>query len=314
MLPRDVGNGSQVSESPYPVVVGVDGSFTAIRAARWAASVAECFAAPLLIVYAEPPFGRGSSDDIADHRAAEAIVQRESAEAILGSAEHAVRGHLKDLRITTARVDGPADRALVDLSRSARLIVLGSDEMTFGTAILIGSTTTAVATHATCPVVAWRGDVTAATRLPIVLGVDHDHGSRVAVTAAFELAHRLDVGMLAVHASSTRRPAGEVALPYMIDWHQVERDARKHLSEVISPWVKRYPDVEVSSIVEADKPSRVLLRCSQDAQLIVIGSRGRGLLAGALLGSTGLNLLHHSEVPVMICRSAETDDYSTDHP
>jgi nucleotide-binding universal stress UspA family protein len=312
MLPRDVGNGSRVSASTYPVVVGVDGSFGAIRAARWAASVAECFASPLLIVYAGPPLGQRSSDDFADHRAAETTIHRESAEAILASAEHAVRVHFKDLRITTARVDGPTDRALVDLSRSARLIVLGSDEMTFGRAILIGSTTTAVATHSTCPVVAWRGDATAPTRLPIVLGVDHDHDSRVAVTAAFEFAHRLGVGLLAVHAFSMRRPAGEVALPYMIDWHQVERDARRHISDVISPWVELYPDVEVSSIVEADKPSRALLRCSQDAQLIVVGSRGRGLLAGVLLGSTGLNLLHHSEVPVMVCRSAETDDYSSD--
>jgi nucleotide-binding universal stress UspA family protein len=255
MLPRDVGNGSRVSASTYPVVVGVDGSFGAIRAARWAASVAECFASPLLIVYAGPPLGQRSSDDFADHRAAETTIHRESAEAILASAEHAVRVHFKDLRITTARVDGPTDRALVDLSRSARLIVLGSDEMTFGRAILIGSTTTAVATHSTCPVVAWRGDATAPTRLPIVLGVDHDHDSRVAVTAAFEFAHRLGVGLLAVHAFSMRRPAGEVALPYMIDWHQVERDARRHISDVISPGSSFTPTLRCRRLSRQTSPA-----------------------------------------------------------
>jgi nucleotide-binding universal stress UspA family protein len=278
-----------------------------LSGARWAAAVAESFAAPLLIMHANPPLGHSFSQAI-DRRATETIVQRESAEAILASAEHAVRGHFKNLRITTMQMQGPTDEALVELSRSARLIVLGSDEMALGTAILIGSTTTAVATHSTCPVVAWRGDATAPTRLPIVLGVDHDHDSRVAVTAAFEFAHRFGVGILAVHALSTRRPAGEVALPFMIDWNQAERDARRHLSNALSSWVELYPDVEVSAIAEADKPSRALLRCSQDAQLIVVGSRSRGrLLASALLGSTGLNLLHHSAVPVMICRSVDGD-------
>ena len=47
-VPRDLGNGDGTPEYTYPVVVGVDGSFAAIRAARWAAAVAEKFAAPLL--------------------------------------------------------------------------------------------------------------------------------------------------------------------------------------------------------------------------------------------------------------------------
>ena len=53
----------------------------------------------------------------------------ESAEAILQAAEHAVRADFKDLCITATQVDSPADEALVELSRSARLIVLGSDEV-----------------------------------------------------------------------------------------------------------------------------------------------------------------------------------------
>jgi nucleotide-binding universal stress UspA family protein len=296
-----------LSESTYPVVVGVDGSFTAIRAARWAGAVAESFAASLLIVHARPSLGHNPVDPIADLRATEMAAQRQSSEAVLAAAEHAVRGQFKDLRITTVQPDNPADEALVELSRSARLIVLGSDEVSLGAAILVGSTTMAVASHSICPVVAWRGDATAPARLPVVLGVDHDHDTRVAVTAAFEFANRFDLAILAVHAWSMRRPVGDVALPFMIDWNQVERDARKHLSDALSPWVELYPNVEVSQIVDQDKPSRALLRRSEDAQMIVVGSRGRGLLADALLGSTGLNLLHHSAVPVMICRSVDGD-------
>lgn len=303
MLPHDLGNGSRVADSTYPVVVGVDGSFTAIRTARWAAAVAETFAAPLLIAHARPPIGEGVS--FAGGPAAELSAQRESSEAILGAAEHAVRGSFRDLPITTAQLDGFADEVLVELSRRARLIVLGSDAVTVGTAILVGSTIISVATHSICPVIAWRGEEAAPTRLPIVLGVDHDHDSRVAVTAAFEFAHRFGLGILAVHAWSTRQSPGDVTLPFMVDSNQMEKAARKHLSDVLSPWVEIYPGVTVSQIVEPNKPSRALLRRSEDAQMIVVGSRGRGLLAGAMLGSTGLSLLHHSAVPVMICRSID---------
>jgi nucleotide-binding universal stress UspA family protein len=308
MSPSDLGNGSLASQSTYPVIAGVDGSFSAIRAARWAAAVAEKFEAPLQIVHAKPEIGHNLSDAIAGLRASEMAAQYESAEAILASAEHAVRGDFKDLRITTAQVASPADEALVDLSRNARMIVLGSDKVSLGTAILVGSTTTAVAAHSICPVVAWRGDTTSPTTQPVVLGIDHDDDSRVAITAAFEFAHRLGLGVIAVHTWSKRRPAGDVTLPFMIDWDQFENDERQHLSDSLAPWINTYPGVEVTQVVDPDKPSRALLRRAKDAQLIVVGSRGRGLLAGALLGSTGLNLLHHSLIPVMICHATDADD------
>lgn len=305
MLPRDLGNGSRTSESTYPVVVGVDGSSTAIRAARWAAAVAERFGASLLIVHAKPPLRKHLLGKVAIARAPQMNTERESAEAILAASEHAVRGLFKDLFVATLRVDSHPDEALVELSRRARLIVLGSDEVTLGAAISIGSTTTAVATHSVCPVVAWRGDATALSRQPIVLGIDHDDDSRVAVTTTFELANRLGLGIIAVHCWSTRRPVGDVTLPVMIDWNKLENDERLHLSDNLAPLIKLYPDVEVTQVVDPDKPSRALLRRAEDAQLIVVGSRGRGLLASALLGSTGLNLLHHSAIPVMICHSVE---------
>ena len=298
MLPRDL------TEVTNPVVVGVDGSFSAVGAARWAAAVAVKLDAPLQIVHAIPSLGHNLSDAVADIREVEIEIERESATAILKAARHAAEAGHGGLAITTAEVDKPADEALTELSSTAKLIVLGSDEVSLGSAIMIGSTTVSVATHSICPVVAWRGEVTEPTSQPVVLGVDHDHDSRVAVTAAFEIAHRLGVGVIAVHTWSARRPPGDVTIPVRIDWKQVEADERHHLSESLTPWIDLYPDVAVTQIVDLDKPSRAILRNARDAQLIVVGSRGRGLLASAFLGSTGLNLLHHSPIPVMICRSA----------
>jgi hypothetical protein len=135
----------------------------------------------------------------------------------------------------------------------------------------------------------------------------------IPITAVFEFAHRFGLGVIAVYAWSKRRPAGDVTLPFMIDWNQVENDERQCFLDRLVPWIELYAGVAVTEVVDPDKPSRALLRCATDAQLIVVGSRGRRMLAGDLLGSTGLNLLHHSAIPVMNCRSSDTGDRSTNH-
>ncbi len=303
MLPR------RVTENMNPVVVGVDGTYNAIRAARWAAGVARGLEAPLHIVHAVPYLAHNFSDAIANVRALEMSAQHESAKSILEAAVHAVRADSSDLLITTEELSDPVDSALIELSRHARMIVLGDEEVTLGTAILVGSITVAVAAHSTCPVVAWRGNSVAPTTQPIVVGVNSDDDSRLAITAAFELADRLGVDLIAVHAWSKRRSPGDVTLPFMIDWTAVEGQQRRYLSDKLEQWTRLYPDVLVTYVVDANKPPKALLARAGNAQLVVVGSRGRGLVSGAVLGSTGLSLLHHCAVPVMICRSgAQTDD------
>lgn len=297
-----------MSGTESPVIVGVDGTYTASRAAQWAAAVAEKFAAALLIMHADPPLGHSISDAAAALLAEELTQQRQSSHAILQATEHAVRADFPDLRATTTQTHGPITEVLSDLSEDARVIVLGCDDVSPETALLVGSTTVAVAAHATCPVVAWRGDFLTPTTQEILLGVDDADASAAAIAAAFEFADRVGVGITAVHAWSTWRPPGDVIIPYLIDWDALEAAEWVELMHVLEPWSTRYPNVDVTFAVDPDKPSRALLRHAKDAQLVVIGSRGRGLLTGAVLGSTGLNLLHHCAVPVMICRRASQND------
>ena len=139
----------------------------------------------------------------------------------------------------------------------------------------------------------------------MVTGVDHDQGSRVAMTAALEFADHLGLGILAVHAWPTSGPLGDVTLASRMLWGQVESDARPHLSDSLLPWIDLYPNVGVAETSEPGRPGRALLRSSQDAQILVVGSRARGLVVR--LGSIGLELVHHATIPIMFCRSSDQE-------
>ncbi len=89
----------------------------------------------------------------------------------------------------------------------------------------------------------------------------------------------------------------------LVDWDAVKQEEEALLSEGLAGESERYPDVSVTRVAEQGAAADVILRHAGDAQLIVVGSHGRGPLLGALMGSTSQNLLHHAKCPVMICRS-----------
>lgn len=290
-----------MTDTAQPVVVGVDGSANAVAAATWAAGVASRLGAPLQIVYAMPYLGHNFSDAAAAVRAAAIAGQHEAATSILSAAADAVRHSEPDLSISTNAPTEPADEALEALSARARMIVLGSQEVSAASALLIGSLTLKTIGRATCPVVAWRGEIRTPTTQPIVVGVAGD-SSDTALGLAFELADTLGVPLHAVRSWSSRRAPGNITIPFLIDWDALEAMEWSSLTATVKPWAQRYPDVDVSFFVEPAKPSEALLRHLDGAQLVVVGSRGHGALASAVIGSTSLNLLHHSPLPVAVCR------------
>lgn len=287
------------------VVVGVDGSAGALGAARWAGAVAGRLAAPLHIVHAMPTVGRNLTESAAAIRAAVMSFQRDSSEIFLKEAADAVRDGAPGVPITTSSLTTPVDEALIEISRRSRLIVLGGDDVTPVDALLLGSTTLGVSTRALCPVVAWRGTPSVPSAQPVVVGVDGSRASTAALAAAFEFADRLNVGLRAVHSWSTRLPAGGVTIPLLIDWDAVEAAQWTRLTEAVDEWRGSYPNVDAHCFVEQSKPGRALMDHAADAQLVVVGTRGRNAVASTLLGSTSLNLLHHSAVPVMVCHASD---------
>ena len=288
-----------------PIVVGVDGSESASAAVAWAARAAAALSLPLHIVtvvhipafyYTEPYLAESFKEELED-----------TAKARLGSARvHAKQTVDEPLDITTEQHEGKVSQTLIELSAHAHMVVLGSRGHGEFTGLLVGSTTSAVAAHGHCPLVVVRGrtmDGQPPTEGPIVVGIDGSESSKAAVEVAFEQAAARGASLVAVNVWSDVSVQPSLgASPEDALWSSIQTGEEVVLSERLAGYQERYPDVTVERVVARDRPVRVLSEFAEKAQLIVVGSRGRGGFTGMLLGSTSNALLHTADCPVMIVR------------
>jgi nucleotide-binding universal stress UspA family protein len=82
----------------------------------------------------------------------------------------------------------------------------------------------------------------------------------------------------------------------------LQSGAEETLSERLAGWQERYPDVLVRRVVVADRPAHQQLEQAQSAQLLVVGSHGRGGVAGMVLGSVSTAVINAARMPVLVAR------------
>ncbi|WP_306355680.1 MULTISPECIES: universal stress protein [unclassified Nocardia] len=286
---------------PAPILAAVDGSAISYQAVGWAAAEADLRGCPLHIItsYAIPV----SKVPVTSLGAAELAWVREDGNRVLTEAA-AIARHTApgDLTVTTELIFEPITTTLIGRSRGARLVVLGNRGRGALRRAVLGSVSTSLTRHAHCPVVVVPAmpeetDPTAAHR-PIVVGVDGSENSMPAVAMAFEMASRRKVGLVAVHAWSDDTGHDLPVIP----WEGIQETEDAVLAECLAGFGKRFPEVEVQRVVARDTPVRALLEYADGAQLVVVGTRGRGGFAGMNLGSTSTALLHLAPCPVLVVR------------
>jgi nucleotide-binding universal stress UspA family protein len=145
----------------------------------------------------------------------------------------------------------------------------------------------------------------------IVVGVDGSTAARAALQFAAEEAKLRGARVLAVHAW-TYFPApgigepGLMAMPEgdVLGLLEAERkSAESLLTRAIEEAFPEGADVEVESrLVDADAED-VLVSEAKDAELVVVGSRGRGGIASALLGSVSSHVVQHAPCPVVVVKA-----------
>lgn len=279
------------------VVVGIDGSDEALDAVRWAAAEAVRRRAALRLVGAvDWPRGGHVGDIGINYQRVFVDTAREQVKAAGVVAREAVPGIDAEEQV----VIGFPIPVLRSEARRAELVVLGSRGLGGVTGLLVGSVAVALASQAECPVVVVRGEG-GDPHGPVVVGVDGSPLSEAALAYAFDTAAARGVGLVAVHAWSDGLL--DPSLAALVDWSEMESDETALLAERLAGWSSRYPDVAVERVVRRDRPANALLEQAEKAQLVVVGSRGRGSVAGLILGSVSHALLHRSPCPVVIVRS-----------
>ncbi|MBV7697534.1 universal stress protein [Streptomyces sp. TRM70350] len=286
------------------VVVGVDGSPSALAAVEVAAQEARMRRVRLHVVHAfvwpamhVPPGGSplgpptGGVRESVEHLLAEAV-ERALAAAPGVLADHAV-------------IAGEAVTALEAESRTAQLMVVGHRGSGGFAGLLLGSTSVHLAAHSHCPVMVVRDRPTRDG--PVLVAVDGTPQSRGAVAFAFEEASLRGTGLVALHVwgawsdHGDARPVEPVDLTGDVETLQAHEE--RLLDEALSGHRKEHPDVTVHARVVRGRTRPTLIEASRGAQLMVVGTRGRGGFTGLLLGSVSQAVLHHAHCPVTVVRS-----------
>ncbi len=291
----------KTSRRDRPVIAGVDNSQLALAAVRWAAEEASLQHVPLHLVHAI-----GTGWDLGS-RLGEVGLHHQSyldeGIAALAAAEREARrvAGANTIDISTELAWPAPVRALSKRSRSARLLVLGTRGMDAFDRAVLGSASAALVRRSMCPVVVVPAAPAPERSRSILVGIDGSAASAHAVEVAFAQATARGVDMVALLAW-TRTGDDPAAL-------DEAQQAQATLSACLAGYAQEFPHVRVRRILAEGDPAQRLLDAAEDAQLIVVGSRGRGGIAGFTLGSVSRTVLDNAPVPVIVARPRSGDHH-----
>lgn len=289
-------------QTPSPaVVVGVDGSTAATAAVEWGVAEAHRRSAPLRVVHA---LDQRHSKSFLLANPLYVAAERHAARQILDAAVEQARDADPDLDVRQVLEVGLPPAVLIEQSATASVVVVGCRGLGGFAGLLLGSTSLKVAMHAACAVVVVRGAPGASGKGPsagrIVAGTDCSPSSEHALRFAFARSRHAGLGLTVVHA--WRAPAISVDAGAFARAQHAEKEQQALLAERLAPWRARYPEVDVVDKVVAGNAGGVLVDESAGAEMLVVGSRGRGGVGGLLLGSVSHAVLHHARCPVAVVR------------
>lgn len=274
------------------IVVGVDGSDPAKKALEWAAADARRRGLGLRIVHVCGHDGFVGVDT-------------KYCQGVLEAAADRARELQPGLDVSTGMPSGNIIDTLIAESRSADSVVLGSRGLGGFARLVLGSVGRGVAGHAEGPVVIVRG-----TSRPeqgrVVVGDDGSECSRVAVAYAVEQARAQKVPLHVLY--SWQIPiAPAYAAGYNALLESASEDQLRTAARRVETWREQYPDCEIIGEQRTGHPAEALIEAGETADLVVVGSRGLGGFASAVLGSISHAVLQHGVGPTAVVRPRTTE-------
>ncbi|GAA3525486.1 universal stress protein [Nonomuraea rosea] len=280
----------------HVIVVGADGSAGGTAAVEWAADDAARAKAPLRIVFAvdrEPyQIVKYPIPDLGG-------TLNRSAEKVLDEAEMTARKRLPDLDITTEVSQEAPAVMLRAQAEDAAEVVVGSRGLGGFARAVMGSVSIHVAGQAHGPVVVVRSSPET-THGEIVVGIDDSTACEAAIAYAFEQAGLRASTLRAVYV--WQLPVNAYVAEFGYDPERVSALHRQIAADKLQPWREKYPQVTVIEDVYSAHPVDALTDASERADLVIVGSHGRGAIGSVVLGSVSRGVLHHARSAVAVVR------------
>ncbi len=261
------------------VVVGYEGAPHSEAALEWAVRYAAIHERPLLVVHT------------ADRRSIDDALER-------------VHASAPTLDIALEMSTGSAHDVLLDASIGANLLVIGSRRRGTLASLVLGSVSVGVSSHAPCPVAVVRPEIDRARFGPfvgrVVVGVDGSEASIGALDFAFDYASTEAKPLAIVHAWGASGVYRDL-MTYELRLETAE-EHELQVAESIAGYAEKYPDVLITQHQDEEDPSRALVTASEDADTLVVGSRGRGDARAVIFGSVSRFVVEHAHCPVIVVR------------
>jgi nucleotide-binding universal stress UspA family protein len=291
------------------IIVGVDGSETSLAALRWASFEAGRRGAGLLALscYSVPVYGSPegavypSTDDV--------DVFKEGASAIVADAMAAAAAIDSTIAVEGVTAMAPATVAISDEAKPGDEIVVGATGHSGVIDGLLGSVAMSVVHRSHVPVIvvpAHSAVAASSSMKKIVVGVDGSAPSLYALEWAYDEALVSGAELTAVHGwvypYHGERPSASEARTHM------QLDAMEELKTSVESLGARLTggSVHVQTRLTEMSPADALLEESKDADLVVVGSRGRGTVRSTLLGSVSRTIAQHATCPVAVIRHTDS--------
>jgi nucleotide-binding universal stress UspA family protein len=289
------------------IVVAVDGSTSADRAACWAAEQAVLEHRPLVVasvgtdVVLTAPAGLGAvvHEYPEDER-------RKVAHRNIDSAIELVRQHRPELAVQGLALFGEPRPALLELSGAAHMIVLGSRGRGSVTSKLLGSVSAAVSKHASCPVVVCRPGTELTVKKGILVGADATPDSLPVIEFAFRQAALRSQALTVLHCIWDVLATVHGPRVITTGTEETVEEARLLLGESVAGFHEKYPDVYVDLQVARGSAGDCLAAAADHHDLVVVGRHPAESIGRRVAGTVATAVLERSHTNVAVVPEAVT--------